>query len=1389
MPVLTLSLLGPFSASLDDKTIQTFRTKKVQALLIYLAVEATRVHQRESLMTLLWPDLPLTSAQVNLRQAIYRLRQAIPEVNSRDGEGQVPLVLTQRHSVQINPDAHIWLDVEEFSKNIIDDPVQSIALYRGDYLSDFFLPDSSKFEEWSESTREELRRTALQALDGLAENLIQQGAYHQAQKYAWRQLEIDNLRESAYRQLMLVLAGSGQRSAALSQYNICQQRLDRELGIEPSHETTALYEQIQADALRQTKDPSKKPRPVKTGSMPVFLLTDIEGSTRLWDKHHQAMLPALMQHNAILEEHISGHGGRILELRGDGVKAVFEEVNPLPCVLAIQKAFAEAEWGEIGKLRIRMGLHGVPTVRKGFDYFEKEDQYYGPVLNHTARVMDAGWGSQILVTEQIRNSFPLPAEASWHDFGSHKLKNLEDPVKIYGLLHPDLPQQIFPPLRTLTTQSEEKAEVTPRSRNNLEPQPTPFIGRREELAALDEMLRDPEVRLVTVVGPGGMGKTRLALASAERQLESLSNEGKPSKNGNEYPFPDGVYFVPLAPLNDVDQIVPSIAKALNIPLESSQSTETIERSAQSGRTQREQLVDYLREKQLLIVLDNFEHLLDGAEIVSDIIQPAPAVQVLVTSRERLHIQEEQLFPIQGLEFPDWEAPEDPCDYTAMELFLQSAHRIRPDFELDADDMIYLTRICRLVGGMPLGIELAASWVDMLSLQDISAEIQKSFDILETDLRNVPERHRSIRAVLEPSWRRLSDKEQQVLERTSVFRGGFTRNAAQIVAGATIRILATFVSKSMLQFNNTTDRYQIHELLRQYGAEKLTSSPEDEFDTIDRLSEYFCDQMEGLEAGFLSGKTQFANQQITPDLANILAAWEWAITQRDYIRVDKAITGLCLYYSWHWRVQDALALCRSVVRILEEDERMSDQEDQESHQVFLMKRVYAKTLNWQGFFSRYHDHLRAPSMLNRSKLIIDELENAGLDVRIEKSQNLIFRGLGNFMLGEYDTAKALLLESLSISKSLGHHGWMLINLSNLGNMARFTGSSREAKYWYEQFLAEVREKQNPSGEVEALDGLGWAARSLMDYEEAKQYFDQSLSLARAIDDQWGILFGLQSLGFLTLFLGQFDEAMECLKSSYSIAKEIGILNRAVPSLTNLGVAQWLAGEFDHAERSIQESLEIAQKLDPSSSIFPTIAYAEFLTLTGRYREANDQIQKMKVKSQDIYLDRFMAGRFSRVLGWFSLSQEDYDEAKTHFAESIKLSQLNADDEQVAWSQAGLACAEIGLGNHDKAREHLIDALWTTVEIQGFIPLLFILPVTVLYLAQEDPDEAAFVYSQMQCSPFLTKVQLFKDIIDKYMPAEIKTSSRKDIAQETESQDCLWAAATRVLTMWFKEWMVE
>ncbi len=719
MPVLHLNLLGPFVASLDDQPVYTFRTNKAQALLIYLAIEKDQPHRREALMEFLWPELPLESAQINLRQTIQRLRQALPKVQSKQGDTQIPLLLTDRLSVQINPQANIWLDLDEFQANIEREPARAIALYRGDFIIDCCSVESKQFEDWAEKIRAKLRRQVLNALGTLTHTHLQSGENHQAQTYAWRQLEIDRLHEPAYRQLMEALANNGQRNAALSQYQICQSRLMEEIGLEPGQETQQLYEKIQADAQRQVQNDLSQKKSDSPISVLAFMLTDIENSTQLWDTYREAMLTALMQHNAILEKQIMRHGGRILELRGDGVKAVFESGDPLSCVLAIQKEIAESDWGEIGALKIRIGLHGVHRVRKDFEFFQEEDRYYGPVLNHTARIMDAGWGGQILVSEQIHQVFPLPPEASWTDFGLHTLKSLDQPVHIYGLTRPDLPLQTYPALRTLPAQQKLETVETPiRSRHNLTSQPTTFIGRKQEIAALDALLANPTIRLVTIVGPGGMGKSRLALAVAESQVERRTAD-------NSYLFQDGIFFVSLVSLTKPEQIIPSIAKALNVPIETGQSTETLERASQTTTNQKEKLIGYLASKRILLVLDNLEHLMAGAEIVSELLSALPTLQILITSRERLHIREEQVFPIQGLEFPDWETPDDPTSYTAIKLFLQSALRLKPDFTIDSEDLFYLTHICRLVGGMPLGLELAASWVDMLSLKEIAAEIQGS----------------------------------------------------------------------------------------------------------------------------------------------------------------------------------------------------------------------------------------------------------------------------------------------------------------------------------------------------------------------------------------------------------------------------------------------------------------------------------------------------------------------------------------------------------------------------------------------------------------------------------------------------------------------------------------
>jgi predicted ATPase/DNA-binding CsgD family transcriptional regulator len=344
--------------------------------------------------------------------------------------------------------------------------------------------------------------------------------------------------------------------------------------------------------------------------------------------------------------------------------------------------------------------------------------------------------------------------------------------------------------------------------HNLPTQTVPFIGREVELAQLGALLGDPNVRLVTVLGPGGIGKTRLALEAATIQLED---------------FAQGAYFVSLAPLRDAQHIVPTMAQAIGYPFQG------------GGREPKRQLLDYLSEQQVLLVMDNFDHLLESAGLVSEILQATPGVKVLATAREPLNLQEEVRFRVGGLDFPDWEAlkdavdsqnradPSDWVEYSAIHLFVLSAQRILPGFAPGASDLKYIARICQLVEGMPLAILLAAVWVEILSVQEIADEIDRSLDLLEAEMHDVPARHRSIRAMFDSTWNRVTDVERDVLMRLSVFRGSFTRDAVQKVTGAGLQTLKTLVDKSLLQRDHEAGRYEMHELLRQYAETQLEAS--------------------------------------------------------------------------------------------------------------------------------------------------------------------------------------------------------------------------------------------------------------------------------------------------------------------------------------------------------------------------------------------------------------------------------------------------------------------------------------------------------------------------------------------------------------------------------------
>jgi predicted ATPase/class 3 adenylate cyclase len=600
--------------------------------------------------------------------------------------------------------------------------------------------------------------------------------------------------------------------------------------------------------------------------MPYFLFTDIEGSTKLWESYPQAMPDVIRRHDAILKEELAQHGGRIIDHMGDGVYAVFEdECLPLTCVLKIQIRFNQEDWGQIGALRVRMGLNARSADRVGIDYFKERNDFFGPVVNHTSRLMNVAWGGQILFTEEVLASDKIPTGATVVDFGRHILRNLTEPQQIYSLEHPDMLQRDFPPLRTLASRA-----------NNLPSPTTIFIGREQELAEIDRLLADPQCRLLTLTGPGGIGKTRLALAAATEQLEDARQDNR---------FANGIYFISLASLVSSEHIAPAIAEALQF-------------SFYENSSPKKQLQDYLHHKKMLLILDNFEHLVQGGDLLSELLAGAPGLTILVTSRERLNLQGEWTLSVSGMQYPQTDTAalrENVESYTAVQLFLNSARRLNPAFAATQEEQRIIAQICRLLDGLPLGIELAATWTRVLTCQEIAAEIRKSLDFLSSNLRDRPARHHSLQAVFNHSWDLLTPREQVILEKLSVICGDFSREAAHSVASASLPALIALLDKSMLRLNDS-GRYEIHMTIRQFLAQKLAEDEGQQEAAAAAHSLYFGGIAAKQKTRLRGPAQKSALFEMAREIENIRVGWKTALIMQQDTLIENYMDSL---YNFYW----------------------------------------------------------------------------------------------------------------------------------------------------------------------------------------------------------------------------------------------------------------------------------------------------------------------------------------------------------------------------------------------------------------------------------------------------------------------------------------------------------
>ncbi len=630
------------------------------------------------------------------------------------------------------------------------------------------------------------------------------------------------------------------------------------------------------------------------------------------------------------------------------------------------------------------------------------------------------------------------------------------------------------------------------ARSRLPRQMNPLVGRKRAMAELATLVSSGGHRLITLMGPGGIGKTRLAV--------QLANEERDA-------FVDGACFVPLSGLESADSLTQAIADACSLTFYGS-------------RDPRDQLLDGLSDRELLLVLDNFEHLLSDVALITNILDRALGVHVLVTSREQLGLYGELVFPVQALDIPDPTGDVETIEHAgAFQLFVESAKRSNALFTHGPSEVPDIACICALVGGIPLGIELAAAWTPLLSCHEIASEIGKSLDFLSTSLRDVPERHRSVRAAFDHSWRMLNQTERSVFARLSVFHGGFQKEAAEHVAGASLATLMALMNKSFMA-RNPMGRFEIHELLRQYGAEKLNDLPNQRESTHDAHARFYAGYLIDREARLkLRGRAE-ALQDLVAESENVRAAWTWTLANA---RVDilDVLVNAWLFYEVTGRYREIENLLSEAVGILE-------QSTDTRAEVALARALTRRSV---GIHRIGAFNLSEPD-LKRSNGILRRHGEFG-----ELALNLNFMAMIAHAADDHDTERELLEESLRMSRLAGDDWITAYSLNDLGMVTCLLGDMDAARRMIQESLETFDSIGDQRGMAFALNNLGTVLCRRGEYDEARRLLQRSLDARHEMDDRWGMAQSLIESGVVALMMSDYAESGEHFRAALRIANDL------------------------------------------------------------------------------------------------------------------------------------------------------------------------------------------------------------------------------------------------------------